>query len=252
MEMLYIKLYLDDLEALEPYGDAERGRLFTALLEYARTGEAPHLSGNERFLFPMMRARVDRDRESLEGLGQKRSEAGKKGAQAKLGKTGKCQQSLANQAKPGKSSNNKDKEKRRKANIPPNAPPGRLSPQGEGVFAEYAQGDEALLEALRGFEESRKKQGSPLTDRGKALLLSKLGKLSEGVADKARYKRECLEEATLNGWKSVYGLKGFVDGEAPAPCGTGEMLPDTQRVHLPENATLEDVLNLIPRGALGP
>lgn len=145
MEMLYIKLYLDDLEALEPYGDAERGRLFTALLEYARTGEASHLSGNERFLFPMMRARLDRDREALEGLGQKRSEAGKKGAKAKLSKPGKCQQSLANQAKLSKPSNNKDEEKRQKTKIPPNVPPGRLSPQGEDVFAEYAQGDEAQI-----------------------------------------------------------------------------------------------------------
>ena len=53
--MIYIRLFLDYLEAIEPLGDAERGRLFTALLEYARTGEAPQLGGNERFLFPMMR-----------------------------------------------------------------------------------------------------------------------------------------------------------------------------------------------------
>lgn len=244
MEMLYIKLYLDDLEALEPYGDAERGRLFTALLEYARTGEASHLSGNERFLFPMMRARIDRDREALEGLGQKRSVAGKKGAQAKLGKSSKCQQSLANEAKPGKSSNNKDKDKRQISPL--------KSPQGEDAFAEYAQGDDALLEALRGFEESRKKQKSPLTDRGRALLLSKLTKLSEGVRDKARYKRECLEEATLNGWKSVYELKDFVDSEAPAPCGPAEMLPDTERVHLPDDPTLDDILALIPSVTLDP
>lgn len=246
MEMLYIKLYLDDLEALEPYGDAERGRLFTALLEYARTGEASHLSGNERFLFPMMRARLDRDREALEGLGQKRSEAGKKGAKAKLSKSGKCQQSLANEAKLSKTSNNKDEEKRQKTKIPPNVPPGRLSPQGEDVFAAYAQGDEALLEALREFEECRKKQKSPLTDRGKALLLSRLTKLSEGVVDKARYKRECLEEAVLNGWKSVYELKDFADGEASAPCGPTELLPDLHEVELPPDATAEEIWALLP------
>ena len=48
--MTYIKLFVDYLDAIEPLGDAERGRLFTALLDYARTGEAPRLSGNERFI----------------------------------------------------------------------------------------------------------------------------------------------------------------------------------------------------------
>ena len=59
--MTYIKLFIDYLEAIEPLGDAERGRLFTALLQYAKTGEAPQLSGSERFVFQMMRMKVDRD-----------------------------------------------------------------------------------------------------------------------------------------------------------------------------------------------
>ena len=59
-DMTYIKLFIDYLDAIEPLGDAERGRLFTSLLVYARTGEAPQLGGNERFLFPMFKGRVDR------------------------------------------------------------------------------------------------------------------------------------------------------------------------------------------------
>ena len=61
-DVTYIKLFVDYLDAIEPLGDAERGRLFTSLLEYARSGEAPQLNGNERFLFPMMRAQIDRDK----------------------------------------------------------------------------------------------------------------------------------------------------------------------------------------------
>lgn len=61
-DMTYIKLFIDYLDAIEPLGDAERGRLFTSLLVYARTGEATQLGGNERFLFPMMRAQIDRDK----------------------------------------------------------------------------------------------------------------------------------------------------------------------------------------------
>lgn len=75
----YIKLFFDYLDAVEPLGDAEKGRLFTSLLEYAKTGVAPQLSGNERFLFPMMKAQVDRDMASYEELSDHRSKAGKQG-----------------------------------------------------------------------------------------------------------------------------------------------------------------------------
>lgn len=77
-EVTYIKLFVDYLDAIEPLGDAERGRLFTSLLTYARTGEVPQLGGNERFLFPMMRAQIDRDTLSKEELSAKRSEARRK------------------------------------------------------------------------------------------------------------------------------------------------------------------------------
>lgn len=75
--MIYIKLFVDYLDAIEPLGDAERGRLFTALLEYARTGEAPQLGGNERFIFPMMKAQLDRDAAASAELSEKRAAASK-------------------------------------------------------------------------------------------------------------------------------------------------------------------------------
>ena len=105
--MIYIKLFLDYLDAIEPLGDAERGRLFTALLQYARTGEAPQLGGNERFLFPMMRAQIDRDEAAAEGLSESRSAAGKKGAQARASK---ARQNRQMPDLPGKASYDKDKD----------------------------------------------------------------------------------------------------------------------------------------------
>ena len=53
----YIPFFLDDIDALEPLGDAERGRLFTALLEYGRLGATEKNSGNERLVFPMFKGR---------------------------------------------------------------------------------------------------------------------------------------------------------------------------------------------------
>lgn len=81
--MVYIKIFVDYLDAIEPLGDAERGRLFTALLQYARTGEAPQLGGNERFLFPMIRAQLDRDNAEFEDFRHKQAENGKKGGRPK-------------------------------------------------------------------------------------------------------------------------------------------------------------------------
>lgn len=102
--VVYIKLFVDYLDAIEPLSDAERGRLFTALLEYARTGEATRLNGNERFLFPMMRAQMDRDITAMKAkddtLHDVRSEAGRKGG---LAKSANAKQTAANVSKSGKS-----------------------------------------------------------------------------------------------------------------------------------------------------
>ena len=106
MELTYIKVFVDYLDAIELLGDAERGRLFTALLEYGRTGVAPQLGGNERFLFPMMRAQIDRDKASLEAESSVYSEAGKKGAKARW--QGHKKDGLDSQAKPGHKNDGQD------------------------------------------------------------------------------------------------------------------------------------------------
>lgn len=63
---LYVPFFLDDDEAMSELDDAERGRLFSACIAYAKTGVAPKLAGNERFLFPMFRQRIDRFMASYE------------------------------------------------------------------------------------------------------------------------------------------------------------------------------------------
>lgn len=81
--MTYFKLYLDSLELLEPLDDAERGRLLTALLQYAATGETPVLAGNERFLFPVFRRQFDRDQAEYDRFARKQRENGVKGGRPK-------------------------------------------------------------------------------------------------------------------------------------------------------------------------
>ena len=113
--MTYIKLFFDDLDAIELLGDAERGRLFTALLEYGKTGEAPQLNGNERFIFPMMRARLDRDMDAYHDEIEARRNAGRKGGEAKANNAKQILAMLSNakqsQAVLSKRSKDEDKDK---------------------------------------------------------------------------------------------------------------------------------------------
>ena len=136
-EVTYIKIFVDYLDAIEPLGDAERGRLFTSLLTYARTGEAPQLSGNERFLFPMMRAQLDRDIAAMAGVSEARSKA------AKASKSSKCeqmQQMQANAANADKSSKEKDKDKDKDDDKKGNgAREARFTPPSIEEVADYCQ-----------------------------------------------------------------------------------------------------------------
>lgn len=79
----YICLYHSYLDAIQALGDAERGRLLTAMLEYSISGAAPQLGGNERYIFPMVKAQIDRDREKYEEKCRANSEKGKLGGRPK-------------------------------------------------------------------------------------------------------------------------------------------------------------------------
>lgn len=57
----YLCLYYSYLDTIHPLNDEERGRLLTAILTYGITGQEPALPGNERFVFPGIRAQIDRD-----------------------------------------------------------------------------------------------------------------------------------------------------------------------------------------------
>ena len=78
MALEYFNAYHSYLESIEPLNDAERGRLFTALLEYSSTGVTPDLRGNERFIFPTMKGQIDRDIAKYEAKCHKNSEIASK------------------------------------------------------------------------------------------------------------------------------------------------------------------------------
>ena len=63
MSLEYVAAYFSYLDYLQELSDAECGRLFKACLIYGKTGAAPELRGNERFVWPGIKSQIDRDAE---------------------------------------------------------------------------------------------------------------------------------------------------------------------------------------------
>jgi len=63
--MDYVTIPKDFLWSIAPLDDAERGRLFTAMLIYADTGGDPPMEGNERFLWPSAKLHIERGRDLI-------------------------------------------------------------------------------------------------------------------------------------------------------------------------------------------
>ena len=56
------------LELIRNLCESERGRLFTALLTYAKTGEAQELRGNEKVVYPAIIADIEADVQNAQNL----------------------------------------------------------------------------------------------------------------------------------------------------------------------------------------
>ena len=78
-ERKFLQVYHNWLDAMEDLDDAERGRLFTALLTYSMTGVRPELEGNERYVFRCLSWFVDQDRDAYERRCEVNRANGRKG-----------------------------------------------------------------------------------------------------------------------------------------------------------------------------
>ena len=94
--MTYLKIFYDSIDALEQLGDAERGRLFLAIMKYGSSGELVQLGGNERILFPTFKAQIDSDNKKAERLSQIRSEAARSKCKQLQAIDSNCKQMQAN------------------------------------------------------------------------------------------------------------------------------------------------------------
>lgn len=112
----YFCAYHSYLENMELLNSEERGRLFTALLEYSKDGTLIPLTGNERFVFPGIRSQIDRDKAQWEQIDNVKTANGRKGGRPKKAETEKADgldENLKNQQVISVSKKSLEKEKKK-------------------------------------------------------------------------------------------------------------------------------------------
>lgn len=174
--MKTLKIKTSWLKRMESLSDAECGRLFRGMLQYASSGTVPSLSGSERVLWATAMDEID-DQLSIS---EKRAEAGSIGGS-------KPKQTEANESKPKQTEAKASKEK---------TPP-------KGGAKESTLSFE-LRQAVDEFKAMRSRMRKPMTELAVKLLLKRLDKLAQGDEQKMV---AMLMQSIENGWSGVYELK---------------------------------------------
>ena len=71
---VYVRIYASWKAETEQLTDAEKGRLIDALIDYAITRQEVKLTGNERFVYPGLVKRIQRENETHERKKEQRRE----------------------------------------------------------------------------------------------------------------------------------------------------------------------------------
>lgn len=137
----YIPLWDKYGEILEPLSDDELGRLIRAMLAYKSGGE-PVISGNERFVWPIVRRDIEQVREKYE----QKVANGAQGGRPK--KTGENQKKPNDNLKKPNDKQKKPKKTNINDNVNDNVKDNIISPNGESIAPD---GDAPTNEAKKSF-----------------------------------------------------------------------------------------------------
>lgn len=221
--MDYFKARTNWRGGVEKLSDAEAGRLFKALLQYAETEEAPSLGGREGVLFSMFLAELRRDVEKRDRISKSRANAGKSGG---LAKASKCKQKLAFASKCQQMLANASFEEKENPS-PPHPPIVKEKEEGRACAREGGGGDgflteaeaDSLARALQEVYDAAERAGFPANPA----TLDKLTELAAAYSP-ARVL-SALDVATERGKTSVGYLRGILEREAPEEAPAPPALP---------------------------
>ena len=81
----YLKVFVDWRERYQKLSDAEFGRLVRAAIAYKADGVVPQLNGREDLVWDGIKIDIDMDNERYSAVCEAKSEAGRRGAEARWG-----------------------------------------------------------------------------------------------------------------------------------------------------------------------
>lgn len=201
--------YHSYLKAIEPLNEAERGRLFTACLEYSMTGVTPELKGNERFVFPSMAAQIDRDKEKYASRCRKNSENVSKRWSTNVYDGTSRIRTDTNYTK----DKDKDKDKDYISPLSPNGDsppkgakkPGKAKTKNIGIaIVESWTEDPELRELLFEWLEIRKKRRAPETE---GAISKNLEKMPDMAQKSGLSLQDYMREVIRRGWLAFYPVR---------------------------------------------
>lgn len=214
-KMKTVMLFTEWKEPLSILSLEQKGKLLDALLDYPDSGapkfDEPLLS----MAWAFMDRALEQNKQRYNDICEKRSEAGKRGNEKRWGTAGSvanvanaisATDDIASVAKSKSKSKSKSNTNTKSidtnvSNIEANASKGEAEKKTD-VFTDFANGDGELLEALKDFEEMRKRIKKPMTDKAKKLICNKL-KSDYSPADWIAALNQSIE----NSWQGLYPLK---------------------------------------------
>ena len=235
-------LYTKYDRQLEKLSNEQRGILFTAIMKHQKGEELPEMDLVTDVVYSMIEEQLDADTAKYEETCQRRSEAGKKGADstnrqrsaktanAEFAENGKRQKSaktanaefaeIENRQKSAKSADNdsdneyeyesdneSDNDSVSDSVLLPLKGEKRVEKQKEKPSKKKSvvyDPDEKLNQAILDFIDFRKTAKKPMTDNAIKLMLHKLRDMASDNDERI----EILEQSILNGWTGLYPLKG--------------------------------------------
>lgn len=174
--MKYLKVFTDFANRTRRLSDAEMGRLFRAMLDYASSCTEPELSGNERYLWDMAKDDIDKQISAYEEMCAVNKQI------AVSRSVTEHHGSSRSVTKRNEASEDKEKEKEKEYINP-------LTPL-EGAIGE--------------FRSYRKSMKAPLTELAEQKLRNELQRLA---GDNEDLKVKIIDQSIRNGWKGVFPLK---------------------------------------------
>lgn len=183
--------YRSYYDALKNLPKKEQTAVILAICAYALDNEEPKLQGTASAIFTLIRPTLD--------AGRRKAMGGKNGTPKK--DKGKIEERYDEDVEK-EIEKEKEKEIEKEVEIEVEEKKEK-KPDEPDAFEQFAAGDDRLLDSLKGFEEMRKKQKNPLTDRAKKILITSLKKLSENPD----VQIQIIDQSTANGWKGFYELK---------------------------------------------